>query len=38
MGHENFSSTAYYIHLMPENLVKSSGIDMVSFENIIPEV
>lgn len=38
MGHENFSSTAYYIHLMPENLVKSSGIDMSAFENIIPEV
>jgi site-specific recombinase XerD len=38
MGHEHFSSTAYYIHLLPERLVKSSGIDWDSFEGLIPEV
>ena len=38
MGHTDIESTAYYIHLLPENISKSSGIDWNSFENIIPEV
>lgn len=38
MGHEKISSTAYYIHLLPENLVKSSGIDWSGFQGLIPEV
>ncbi len=38
MGHKEFSGTAYYIHLLPENLVRSSGIDWSAFEKLIPEV
>ena len=38
MGHTRLSSTAYYIHLLPENLVRSAGIDWDVLENIIPEV
>ena len=38
MGHLNMSETAHYIHILPENLVKSSGIDWSSFEAIVPEV
>jgi len=38
MGHENFSDTMYYIHLLPENLVRSSAIDWDRFNNLIPEV
>ncbi len=38
MGHATFSSTAYYIHLLPENLVRSAGIDWASFEKMFPEV
>lgn len=38
MGHKYFSSTAYYIHLLPENIIKTSGIDWNEFEKLIPEV
>lgn len=38
MGHDNMSDTAYYIHILPENLVKSSGIDWAAFDALIPEV
>ena len=38
MGHSNFSSTAYYIHLLPERLVKTSHIDWTRFSKLIPEV
>ncbi len=38
MGHHTLSETAYYIHLLPENLAKSRGIDWESFSGIIPEV
>ena len=27
MGHSDFSSTLYYVHLLPENLRKAKGID-----------
>ncbi len=27
MGHEKISHTLYYVHLMPERLLKSAGID-----------
>jgi len=37
MGHETFASTAYYIHLLPENLVRSAGIDWTSFDTMFPE-
>jgi integrase len=36
MGHKNLESTAYYIHLLPENLVKSAGIDWGSMGQIFP--
>ena len=38
MGHGNFSDTAYYIHLLPENLVRSSSVDWAAFSELIPEV
>lgn len=38
MGHSAFSSTAYYIHLLPERLVKTSAVDWAGFSNLIPEV
>lgn len=38
MGHKELSATAYYIHLLPENLVKSAGIDWDSMRGLIPEV
>lgn len=38
MGHKNISSTAYYIHLLPENLTKSAGVDWSHLNAMIPEV
>lgn len=38
MGHSDFSSTAYYINLLPEHLVKSRAIDWSRFSDMIPEV
>lgn len=38
MGHNELSATAYYIHILPENLVKSAGIDWSAFGSMIPEV
>jgi len=38
MGHENFSDTAYYIHLLPERLLKSPGVDWDALDAVIPEV
>lgn len=38
MGHANFSDTLYYVHLLPESLTKSSGIDWARFSRIYPEV
>ena len=38
MGHGEISATAYYIHLLPENLVKSAGVDWSAFIGLIPEV
>lgn len=37
MGHHTLSETAYYIHMLPENLLKNKGIDWESFTDIIPE-
>ena len=36
MGHKDIAATAYYIHLLPEQLVKNSGIDWVSMNAILP--
>lgn len=38
MGHSDFSSTAYYIHLLPERLVKASTIEWHRFSDLIPGV
>lgn len=38
MGHAHFSATAYYIHLLPDNLKKSEGINWKAMGEIIPEV
>lgn len=38
MGHANFADTAYYIHLLSENLLNSPSIDWMKFSELIPEV
>lgn len=38
MGHTHFSDTAYYIHLLPERLIRSTAIDWSHFSDLIPEV
>ena len=38
MGHAEFSATLYYINLLPEMLLNSSGIDWARFSHIYPEV
>ena len=38
MGHDKLSETAYYIHILPENLIKSPGIDWDALNAILPEV
>jgi len=37
MGHKELSETAYYIHILPENLVKSAGVDWIALRAILPE-
>jgi len=37
MGHGDFKSTLYYIHLLPERLRKSAGIDWKQFSPIFGE-
>jgi integrase len=38
MGHAELSETAYYIHILPENLVKSAGVDWAALNSVLPEV
>lgn len=38
MGHGSLSETAYYIHVLPENLIKSPSIDWRVFSEMFPEV
>ena len=38
MGHSSLPSTAYYIHLLPENLTRSPGVDWSALNDLIPEV
>ena len=38
MGHAEFSATLYYIHLLPERLLKSPGIDWKKLATVYPEV
>jgi len=35
MGHANFSATACYIHLLADNLVRSSAIDWQRFIDLV---
>ncbi len=36
MGHKDLESTAYYIHMLPENLAKSAGVDWARLGQIFP--
>ena len=38
MGHETLNETAYYIHILPENLIKSAGVDWNTLADVMPEV
>lgn len=38
MGHVQFQSTAYYIHLLPDRLRKNKKFDWNKFDSLIPEV
>lgn len=38
MGHKSLSSTAYYIHLLPERLAKSAGIEWEKMNCLVPGV
>jgi integrase len=38
MGHEHFADTAYYIHILPERLLESTGVDWDKLDSTIPEV
>ena len=38
MGHSTLSQTAYYIHLLPSNLLNSAAIDWTVLSSMIPEV
>ena len=38
MGHTEFKYTAYYIHLIPDRLIKSCGVDWTPMEALVPEV
>jgi integrase len=38
MGHEHFFQTAYYIHLLPEHLLSSAGVDWSIIDEVEPEV
>jgi len=38
MGHDKLSETAYYIHILPENLVNTSAINWDVFNSMMPEV
>jgi len=37
MGHRSLNETAYHIHILPENLSKSSSINWAAFENMFPD-
>ena len=38
MGHKSLSATSYYVHILPENIVKSSAIDWDRLNAMFPEV
>ena len=38
LGHEHIEDTAYYIHVIPERLLKSPGINWDEMDLLMPEV
>ena len=38
MGHNTLAETAYYIHILPENLLRASGINWAMFNEMFQEV
>lgn len=38
LGHSSLSQTAYYLHMLPENLTASNALNLGAFEELIPEV
>lgn len=38
MGHERLTDTAYYIHILPERLLLSPGVDWERLDSLVPEV
>lgn len=38
MGHEHFSDTAYYVHILPERLISSTKVDWNTIDSVMPEV
>jgi integrase len=38
MGHDSLNETAYYIHILPENLAKSPAVNWGAFDKMFPEV
>ena len=38
MGHERFADTAYYIHILPENLLCTPSVDWDAIDADVPEV
>ena len=38
MGHGDINETAYYIHILPENLTKSSAVNWKIFNDMFPGV
>ncbi|MCL2796855.1 MAG: tyrosine-type recombinase/integrase [Firmicutes bacterium] len=38
MGHDDIALTAYYIHLIPDNIVKAGGVNWNKLNDILPEV
>jgi integrase len=38
LGHDSLSSTAYYVHILPENVSRSAGIDWAALIDVVPEV
>ncbi len=37
LGHSTLSQTAYYLHMLPENLTTGSALNLGAFEELIPE-
>jgi len=38
MGHEHIEDTAYYIHILPERLISSPGVNWDAIDSVMPEV